>query len=79
MPSEGLELTGRYEASDLDMPVSQTLQDLFDEGEDLSQYLIAAVQFYQPHLRGSRSGLRLAKQSLAGQSRGFRFLGKWWA
>ncbi|CAE7219960.1 gag-pro-pol [Symbiodinium sp. CCMP2592] len=51
--SAGLQVTEKYAAMDLDLPVSQTLGDMFDEGEDLSQdqYLVAAVQFYQPHLR----------------------------
>ncbi|CAE7557304.1 unnamed protein product [Symbiodinium sp. CCMP2592] len=55
----GLSVTEKYSASDLDLPASQVLEDLFDEGEELSQgqYLIAAIQFYQPHLRGSRGGV----------------------
>ncbi|CAE7463997.1 unnamed protein product [Symbiodinium sp. CCMP2592] len=67
----GLSVTEKYSASDLVFAASQVLEDLFDEGEELSQgqYLIAAIQFYQPHLRGSRGGLDLAKQTLAGWRR----------
>ena len=48
--------------------MSQMLEDMFDSGEDLSQgeYLVAAVQFKQPHLRGTKQSLPLSRQSLAG-------------
>ncbi|OLP86116.1 Gag-Pro-Pol polyprotein [Symbiodinium microadriaticum] len=63
-----LDPQGIYTGSDVDLPMSQMLEDMFDSGEDLSQgeYLVAAVQFKQPHLRGTKQSLPLSRQSLAG-------------